>query len=158
MVKHYNPSIAERLLRLFKWKGGEQVDSEVSPFIQPTIEIKPRLSIFKTAGNTVTTALTVYTTPTDKEFFLTNLFFSYEKNAACDNVEVYVSVQPIGTSATTTIADIATLSLTASRDSQSISFETPLQLTKGTIIYLVGAFTVGAMIKTIQIQGYTEDS
>jgi len=157
MVKHNNMSIPERLLRIFKWKGGENMENEVSPFIQPVISVEPYTNIIATGGNAATAAVTVYTTPTDRDFFLHSIHLSYEKNATADNTEVYVSVTLANKLTAVNLIDIATLSLTASRDTQVIVFPKPLLLARGTGIGLYGTFSVGALIKTAQITGFTEE-
>jgi len=157
MVKHYNISIPERLLRIFKWKGGENIENEVSPFIQPVISVEAYTNVIATGGNAATAAVTIYTTPTDKDFFLHSVHISYEKNATADNTEIYVSATLANKLTAVNLIDIATLSLTASRDTQVIVFPKPLLLARGVGIGLYGTFSVGALIKTAQITGFTEE-
>ena len=158
MVKHYNVSLVDRLQRLFKWKGNESIDSQVSDYIQPVVEITPRINIMVTGGNASTAAVTVYTTPSTKDFYLTSIHVSYAKDATADNTEVYLSATLAQTASAINLLDFANLTTTASRDSQVIIFPIPILLARGTGIGLFGAFTVGALIKTAQITGYTEEA
>lgn len=70
MSKHYNPSITKRQADIFNTKHANHMSSKVNDNITPTIEIAPTLHIVKNLSGD---SGTLYTTPSDKDFYLTNL-------------------------------------------------------------------------------------
>lgn len=53
-------------------------DIQVPSIVQPTISIEPELNILRSA----TSATTLYTTPSDKDFYLTSISLSGSSNAS----------------------------------------------------------------------------
>jgi hypothetical protein len=45
MAKHNNPSITQRVLRIFNLKQGDSIGSEIGSMIVPTIPINPVINI-----------------------------------------------------------------------------------------------------------------
>jgi len=84
VTKHYNPSIVENANRILASKAGDYLSDEVQGPVA-VIPILPITNIIKTANSSTTGSVTLYTTPTDKDFYLTSLQISLIKDATNDN-------------------------------------------------------------------------
>ena len=134
----------------------------ISGQVMPVIDINPknyrRANICK-EGSTTGTSYTIYTTPTDRDFYLTTIQFTYTKNATADlatNDTLGISLKVNG--ATQYPIYFSTLTLTAQSDSIAITFATPLKIDRGSVIQLVrGAITAGNVVMSGSITGYTVD-
>lgn len=156
MVKHNNPTISEDAARLFNTKTGDMLGSEVNPIIQPTIELLRKSNIQANITLTSSSASSgIYTTPADKDFYLTSCDLSFIKDAACDInsgaffIRIYVDGTPryIG---------IARLTLTAQHSVLSHDFQVPIKIDRNTTLTLIaGTFTAGSCISNATIIGYT---
>ncbi len=156
-MRHYNPSITERLFRIFRPKAGDQFSDEVSPNLVAVVPITPVCRIIKAAGSSATGTMNVWTTPTDKDFYLTGANLSMVKDAANDmatgNVSLAVfvdgvAVNPIG---------IALLTLTAQNQTVQANFSIPIKLDRGSVISVGATYAAGAMRRFVTINGYTEE-
>ena len=159
MVKHYNPSIVQDALRILNTKTNNLSD-EVGDLV-PTIPITPICRVVKTNSSTASgSSITVYTTPSDKDFYLTGLVFTYQKDATCDCADgTHAAIQ-------TTIEGLAiqlirSTLITLSADSRTFvnHFTTPVKIDRGvTIIITVNTFTVGKFVRSATIYGYTQET
>lgn len=148
MTKHYNTSIAERAGRILNSKGIDQLGDEVTGPVA-VIPIVPACLIVKSA----TSATTVYTVPTDKDFYLVAAHLSGAKvvGDAGASITLFGTVQGVAVN----ILAIAGITLTADAQTTALSFPIPIKMDRGTIISISGAgFT------TIRggIVGYTEET
>lgn len=159
MVKHYNPSIVQRAQRILNTKINNLPD-EVGDLVA-IIPITPVIDIVATATRTTSGAATVYTTPSDKDFYLTALIFTLTKDATCDMATGAVAVTAfLPTNATAQpIASHNAFTLTAQDKIIEISFPIPIKLTRGTLIALGGnTFTAGTCYRGVTVYGYTEET
>jgi len=154
MTRHYNPSIVERASRILASKAGDYLSDEVSGPVA-VIPISPVTKTLARATSTATAASTVYTTPVDKDFYLTGITLGMTKDATCDNTIVQVAVTVDGTQ--TIIIDVPSQSVTAYSTQVPVQFIPPLKLDRGQPIQVFGTFTVGTMRKNTCIYGYTEE-
>jgi hypothetical protein len=135
MAINRNSETAEEIRDVFKLQQGiDGIISNVGNQIIPVCDINPKHSricnIVKHLNNTASGTSTVYTTPTDSDFYLTSAYFSFSKNALCDvstgtlNMSV---LMPDGSSASSLLSH-AVITLTAQNGALSISFPTPILL------------------------------
>ncbi len=148
-MKLNNRSIALDTNRILDLKA-ESI-SDVMPMIQPTVEIKPRLNIIKS----VVTDQTIYTTPTDKDFYLTNTYISMCK--AAGDTGSAISINAFIDGVATLILSIG--GITGTVDYQSVAEnygQDGIKIDKGTIINLsiTGTYTS----KRALIKGYTRET
>ena len=141
----------------------DNVISEIEQKFQPSIETNPLVvnisNIVRNLTRTTTGSGTIYTTPTDKDFYLVSASLSFIKDATCD--------QATGTSAAvnvvidgTTVSTVSTsgLTLTAQSGEVSLSSGYPIKVDRGTTITIGGgAYTVGTLCRAATIQGFTLD-
>ena len=157
-MKHYNPTITENAFRIFNLKG-EPLD-EVMPYIQPTKELGNVVNIVRGASITASnTSTTLYTTPSDKDFYLTGFNISVAKDAACDVATSSHTLRVVMFGANQSLALIPVITLTAERAETSADFPVPIKIDRNTIIsFLSGAHTAGLFNRGVTIRGYTVET
>jgi len=148
MTKHYNPSIVERANRILATKSGDFLSDEVQGPVA-CIAITPVANILRAAAGSGT----IYTTPADKDFYLTGFSLSFVK--AASDTGTLVQITCIVDGVTTSIFGFAGLTLTAERDGVAVDLSTPIKVDRNTAIScgLTGTYT--AIRSTIR--GYTEE-
>lgn len=159
-MKHFNATISEDANRIFNPKG-ENISPEILPYITPTMEVKRFADIVKYNSHTTTGTKTIWTTPSDKDFYLETLFYSHSKNAACDVAtgNLYVDVVLFDlTTSTTQILNIPVITLTEESFRQQLIFPSPIRLARNTAIRMIGAFTAGILVRNATITGYTVET
>lgn len=159
MVKHYNPTIAEDANRIFNFKTGEVVSTEVAPFIQPIIPIQRKCTVIKELHHTTSGAQTLYTTPNDKDFYLTSVLMTIVKDATCDMASNVYNLTAVVDGVTISLGTIAILTLTAQSEVISRDFTIPIKIDRGSSIFLTAnTFTAGTMSRSATICGYTVET
>lgn len=125
--------------------------------IVPVIDVNPKAykvaNIIRSVANSTSGATTVYTTPTDRDFYLTNAYVSYMANATSDDVGV--TLQSTAQGELAGIIGIRKLALTAHSNNSEVVYPTPLKLDRGVAIVFSTTFSVGAVTREAGITGYT---
>lgn len=157
-MKHYNPSISEDAARIFNSKQGDFLSDEVTGPIA-NIQIKPRIRVLAVASNTSSGSGTIYTTPADKDTYITGVIFSFVKNAACDTALGVAAVQTtIDNLSGRHLASLAMDTLTAERDTVSVRFD-DLKIDRNVVVQFSSkTFTAGTMLRVCTIFGYTVET
>lgn len=140
---------ANNELQLIPQPSGEQIAKDISlvyPVHIKYSEISKR-SVSGTSANA-----TVYTTPSDKTFYLTYIMLSVVKDAANDNILVYVAIPQYGYAIPTMTMQFNTT--TATSKDMFITFPHPIKCDRNSAITLVGTFTAGTMSKHVVIGGF----
>jgi hypothetical protein len=120
--------------------------------IQPVVEIGPKFTtIARHVSSTTTGSSTIYTTPTDKDFYLTYAQLNITKDATSDNVNCNLLAT---LNAVRRILSINTQTTTAGSFNAANSFPYPIKIDRGTNITVNGTFTVGATTKEACIGGF----
>ena len=114
MPIHNNPSITEAANRKFNLKGGDMLPSEIQGPVA-TIEIQPHLNICKRASALNSTIATIFTTPSDKDFYLVAAELSLIKDATGTSTSSTISVIIEGLAVV--LLDIAGITLTVQENS-----------------------------------------
>jgi len=153
-MQNNNSSISQDLNRIFDLKG--ESTNFVSDIIVPVVNVSPVINNIKNAGATNATSATVYTTPTDKDFYLTNATISVIKDvtstSAGSTVRVFVNgVQSI-------ILDLAGITLTPQTLSQTMSFVPPIKLDRGSVVVVTNGTNVANIKTDCSILGYTVET
>ena len=127
--------------------------------IQPVYSINTRRLPFSVGLNRSTSGnLTVFTTPTDKDFYLSTISIALDKDATADpgtGALTVTSTNADGSSAL--FFGVPILDLTAQSFAQTISFPIPIKLARGVAIVMNGTFIAGVMNRFVGITGYTVD-
>jgi hypothetical protein len=129
--------------------------------IHPVLVVNPLPNNFCdiVANNSATStgATTIYTTPTDKDFYLTEFSVSVIKDATCDSATGSYQFNVVINKTTKTIFYFSVITLTAQTGHISISLPVPVKLDRGSTVTLSGTFTVGACVRSGSIVGFTYD-
>jgi len=132
--------------------GNDKIPTELNDKIMPVVDITPKITtIVRAADNAVTGGIVAYTTPSDKDFFLTYLHFGYTKDVAATSGAIYVRFYTDGAIRYITLTAQSTTAETRFSD---ITFPYPIKIDKNTAIDMIGAFGAGAMTKYMTIGGY----
>lgn len=162
MATIYNSDLSKELQQGAKIQiNRDDIPNQLAEKVVPVMEVNPKLlrrcNII--AGNTSTVTsgtVAVYTTPSDKDFYLVSYALAVAKDAACDISSGSVSM-------TATEADmgaiqllgIPVITLTLQQDNISVQLPFPIKLKRNTAISIAGTFTAGICSRIGRIVGYT---
>jgi len=139
---------------------------ETSEKVVFTADVTPRnhriINVIRTLAKTTTGDGTIYTTPSDRDFYLVNAVMNFDKNATCnDGTDESCSITVVlrGDPTARKIITCSALDTTAKGTGVFLlQSPVPILLERGSAILLSGtAFTLGAKIRVGTIQGYTVD-
>lgn len=131
-------------------------DKTVSPI--PVVDVNPknlrRANIASGTSSAATGNFTVYTTPSDKDFFLTGVQMQYMKDATADNTTVAITATE-DSGATITLITTRTITTTAYTAAINRELVPPIKLKRNSNVIMSGTFTVGALTRAACVSGYT---
>ena len=137
----------------------DDVPGRLATAVVPTMEVNPKLmrvaNVVDGTGESTSGTITLYTSPEDRDFYLTNAIISFSKDATCDVSTGSLQLKGYMNGVNIRLAELALLTLTAERDSLSVVFPTPLKLDRGSSISIAATFAAGVMRKSGNIIGYT---
>lgn len=145
-MKFSNVDISKGAERKFNLKGVNF--DEIEDTIIPNIPIHPRINVVKAVG----AAGNIYTTPTDKRFYLQSIWISIRNAAANAGTNCYIQATISGVANT-----IIACQLVPSADNAayaSLTFPIPILIDSGTNIAATAA-NIGALF--LGLNGYTEE-
>jgi hypothetical protein len=154
MTRHYNPSIINRAARILNSKGNDFLPDEVSGPVA-TIAISPKVDIVR-AGTATGTSTTIYTTPTDKDFYLTGIQLAMIKDATSTSTSTNIDCQINGTTAV--LINIPSFTLTAQTLSENIQYIFPIKVDRGTALRVRNSTGTANITSIGTIYGYTEET
>jgi len=137
------------------------IPKKVMPTISPVFEVNAkRCDVVRGINRTTTGGSTIFTTPTDKDFYLVGCQFGLIKDATCDMASGTVAgISAVLEAQTRNIIQTPTITLTAQEVTQGLSFPVPIKIDRGTTILIISnAFTAGVCIRTASIIGYTQEN
>jgi hypothetical protein len=136
----------------------DELPTKIIPTIQPVLISNPEriVNVVKDGGNAVTGAVTVFTTPTDRDFFLTSIFIIGHCDVTCDGTAYTLDVT-LESGEEVNLIRMNKLTLTAFENSVGMNYTNPIKLKPGTDIMITGAFAAGNSKKSGSITGYTVD-
>lgn len=153
-MKHYNPSITERANRIFNLKNGDGMSEEIEGPVA-VIPIHPSAKIVRQNSGANNASLTIYTTPADKDFYLTAATLSYIKDATSTAASVALQVTIDGVALN--VLFLPGITLTASYDNMALSFDVPIKLDRNTSIVCTASSAVANIRTAATIVGYLEE-
>jgi hypothetical protein len=153
MIIHRS-SILRRVADIFGLQqAADKTPISSADVVQPVVEMGNRTTeLMKDASATSTGNTTIYTTPADKDFYLTFIFASYKKDIACDCTACYLRVTT-GDGATRDI-QFPVVPLLASTDHLEVILTYPLRLARNSNIVMNSTFTAGTMTRSASAGGY----
>ena len=129
--------------------------NETGNILMPVFVANPdKIAQIARGGTSASSSSTAsfFTTPTNKDFFLTSLQYHVEKDASSDNVANTVLVSIDG--ADQVLIQVPGITLTAKSATVAVSYPAPILLDRGTTIRMSSSFTLGVLIRGLTITGY----
>jgi hypothetical protein len=158
MPTNYNSDTTNELVQAGKLQqNNDFIPNQFADKIVPVINVNPKdyRRVNVVSANTIATAgdCAIYTTPADRDFFLTNLIVHIQADLTCDcaNWRCYVQID----GATKNILSIQRITGAASDNTYILNFETPIKIDRGSGIGIAGNKTAGTLYKDGSIAGYT---
>jgi hypothetical protein len=160
MARINNQELKKAFSDATKTQVSEQPNDISNRTVIPVIDITPRhhkiINIAKSASITNATSATVYTTPTDQDFYLTSATLSYIKDATSTSTAIALEVIPKDV-ANAAVLRFAALTLTAANGNLSQSFVPPILLKRGSNINVTSDTNIANIKAMATVQGYTDD-
>jgi hypothetical protein len=156
-TKIYNSNLTNELREGIKiMSSSDATPSEITDKVVPVMEVNPKLLrvLTKGANNTAinATSATLLTTPTDRDIFIYNAQISLIKDVTSTSTLSTLRCTSGGT--TLIILASAGLTLTAQTDSQTISFNPPLKVDRGTNIAITNSSATANISTTASVIYY----
>lgn len=157
MTRHFNPSIVNRAQRILNSKGTDTIGDEISgPFAIVDINV-PKENILSTISRTTSGTATILTTSANEDTWVTGFLYSYIKDATCDVADGILGISFTIDGKTQTHNLFPVLTTTAQYDAVFVKFTKAMRIDRNTsITFNTSTYTVGKMIRTVSIYGYTE--
>lgn len=156
MVKHYNPSLAETAYRKFNFKSNEAIGAEVEGLLA-VVPIQPIQRICRRGSAANATSVTIFTTPTDKDFYLTSAVLTVIKDVTSTSTSSAINVTIDGVAVQ--IIDIAGITLTVQNEAANITFAGDgIKVDRGTNITVTNSSNVANIRASACIHGYTQET
>jgi len=146
---HRNPTLSTEARRFLNAKSNEDTTDQallVVPFRPPQRIVRRGSALDATSG-------TVFTTPTDKDFYLCSAVLAMATNNTATSTSSSMSVVIDGV--TVTLLEIRHVTLTPDNIVQSQAYDPPILLDRGSLIALANSTAVGTITTAGTITGYT---
>jgi hypothetical protein len=162
MAQIHNSELSKELI-----KGGalqasrDAIPNQLAEKVVPVMEVNPRLlkncNVSRRGFLSNATSATLFTTPTDKDFYVCAAQMGYIKDATSTATTLRMTCITEENLSGALIV-IPTLTLTAGNGGASVSIVPPLKLTRGSIIACTSDSAVANIKVDGCIQGYTVDN
>jgi hypothetical protein len=135
----------------------DEIPKNVVPTIQPIFDVNRNITkIMRSATSPTTGSTTIYSTPTDKDFYLTGIHLGYTADASADNTSVNMTAFIEDGTSAYTILRLPKTTLTATTENITFTPLYPLKINRGTVIQIQSTFTVGSCTRTGSICGFVD--
>lgn len=156
----YNSDLSKEVIAGAKIQTSRDViPNQIADKVVPVMEVNPkllrRINTFGAGTASNATSATVYTTPTDRDFFLTAAVFSMIKDATSTSTLSNLITTIDG--ASVNLIRIPGFTLTAQSGSISISFPQPIKIDRGVTIRLNNTTNVANITCTATIFGFIDE-
>jgi len=139
----------------------ENIPTTLGNSIIPVIDVNQKhsrvINISKNASNTTTGINNIYTTPTNKDFFLCFCRLTVNCDATCDNTYVQV-MATLDDGSAVSLLDLRKPTTTSYQNHQTYNPYLPMKIKRGTAIYVQTSFTAGTCTSSTSFMGYTVES
>jgi len=159
----YNSDVSKNIIQGARIQvNRDKVPNELAEKVVPTLEVNPHLvklaNVTASTSSSTTADLTVYTTPTDEDFYLTYALWSIAENATDDGSSTSLVCTPYDLNANWNILQIRGLTTTAQSETIAVNFDSPIRIKRNTAINVSHTTTAGVMSKGRRIAGYNIDN
>lgn len=162
MAKIYNSELSKEITQGAKLQTAEgKIPNELAAQVVPVMEVNPKLlkpaKIVRYVAATTNATNTLYTTPTDKDFYLTGCMLTSAQDAASDNVGCNIRCSIDG--AYQRVIQTTNIASTAGTNQLSVNLGShPVKVDRGTVIYGAHGGTVGVTRLSAAIWGYLDEA
>lgn len=155
LQKIRNSTIGIRTNRQLDLKSGEDI-TEYQNYIQPIIDIKPICNIVRDAGFSNSTGTSIWTTPSDKDFYLVGVTLSLRTDATAQTIQLVLTAKV--DQVNHNILQIANIPLNATTANNSISLPIPIKIDRNSNIFMSASDGTANIRGYGSIIGYTEET
>lgn len=130
--------------------------NQLSNVVAPVLDVNPNwyVDTVKHAETVTTGNTTVFTTPSDKDFYLCGIMLSTTNNSTYDGTGETVSGKVFGDTSTVRLASLVHQALVAGDRNMFLTFPRPIKMARGEAILLQTSFTAGACRTRATIFGF----
>jgi len=154
MVKHYNTSISEDAARILNSKQGQFLGDDVTGPVA-VVPISRYCNIVR-RGIATGTSTTIYSTPSDKDFYIVAAELAVIKDSSSTSTVSTITVVIDGVSQP--LLSIPSITLTAQNAQVTQSFRNPVKVDRGTNITVTNGTNVAVINAHGCIAGYTVET
>jgi hypothetical protein len=163
MVTIYNSELFKELREGVKLQQlTDTIPSQLADKVVPVMEVNPKLlkvcNIVKSATCNNATTATIYTAPTDRDFFIVSAALSVIKDVTSTSVQSAINVVPEDAVTGSNICVLAGITLTPQTLAISQTFIPPLKLKRGSVIGAINSANVANVRAEATITGFTLDN
>lgn len=157
MVDMQSKEVIDKVSDELKVQPAMAIPKALAEKIQLVYGVNPTriINVMERAEVSATGTTAIFTTPTDRDFFLTAYYFNCSATAAADNTVYTLAFSPEGKASES--VRFPKLTLTAGNERIVMNYNPPIKLERGTTITMGTTFTVGAVVRQATIFGYTTD-
>lgn len=161
MAVIYNSDLTKELVDVAKIQvSRDSTPNQIADKVVPVIDVNPKHSrvLNHATVNTATNSagVTIYTTPTDRDYFLTQVFLYFIKDVT--STSTYSAIDVVIGGGRYTLLSLPQISLTVQQGGLSISFHRPMKIDRGTTIRLLNSTNVANITSTGGVAGYTVEN
>lgn len=135
----------------------DDVPNELGKTVVPVLISNPAKEENLVWANNISSSsiagMVIYTTPNNKDFYLTYLNLSNQSDATADNTEIIVRANMGGV--LRDLINMSKLTTTAFTDNIISNFTIPIKIDRGSNIVLRNVFTAGTSTSAVCLAGYT---
>jgi hypothetical protein len=137
----------------------DKIPTQLADKVVPVMEVNPKMlrmcNVAKSSTATNATSATLYTTPTDRDFYLCGLALSTIKDVTSTSLSSGITTTING--ASVTLLSIASLSLTVQNSSTNLVISPPILVDRGVTIAVTNSTNVANITSRASLVGYTID-
>jgi len=163
MAQIHNSDLSKEIVQGARLQQNRDIiPNQLAEKVVPVMEVNPTLlkycNIVSHASSVVTGNMIIYTTPTDKDFYLCGLDAAYNKNVTCDVASGLLTITITPKDGVAVYLNFPIFTLTAEKDGKTINFSRPILMKRGISFTFTGTFTAGNLYRGGTVWGYTIDS
>lgn len=137
----------------------DDVPKELASKVVPVLISNPiSETVIKSGSSSTTGGFTIYTTPSNKDFYLTSIQFHVIKDVVCNMATGSVTVLGVKEGRTAeALSRLGVITLTAQDDVVAVAFPNPIKLDRDSTISSTVSYAAGVMVRTVVLSGLLVD-
>jgi hypothetical protein len=159
MVQNTNSDTVKNIIDVGRLQVSQNlIPSEFDNKLVFTAETNPKLmretTVVRQSICSNSTSTTMYTTPTDRDFYLTSATISMIKDVTSTSTQSAINLTPFYENSVRSMLPIQGITLTPQSGQLTLSLPHPMKLARNTTIALVNGTNVGNIISGACITGF----